>query len=104
MAVTLFSPYRILLNKKSAYGHFMGGEFDGPGSECPNCRRRLVIYLNLDLSDQRIRFPDKRLDQVQLVYCLECELFHFDFIYRVKPEGGLQILLALKSKGRPATS
>jgi len=103
----LFDPYRILFNTKGAFGHYSGGEFDGPGGTCPNCRRRLSILVSLDLQDTRIRFPDKRLRRLPLLSCFDCELFHFDFAYRIKADGGLRICSALRSKGgdrNPSTS
>lgn len=98
MQPTLFEGYRILLNQKGPFNHQVGGELQGAGSQCPNCKRRLTIYLNLDLEDRRIHFPDEQLRRLPLVCCLDCELFHFDFVYRIEPNDALRVLSALKSR------
>ena len=98
MDTSLFEGQRILFTQKGPFNHQVGGELKGAGSQCPNCKRRLTIYLNLDLADRRVRFPDERLRRLPLVCCLDCDLFHFDFVYRIEPDGALRVLSALKSK------
>lgn len=93
----LFEGLRILLNRKGEHEHYLGGEFSGPGGKCPGCGRKLVVYLSLDLRDSRIRFPDEHLRRVQLVYCFDCEMSDFDFAYRLTHQGGVEVLLGLRS-------
>jgi len=99
MNATLFDGCRIHLNQQGKFEHYVGGELKGKGSECPNCSRPLVIYLSLDLTDERIKFPDSRVKRLPLVYCVDCELCCFDFVYRVDADG-LSVLEALKTKDR----
>jgi len=98
MNATLFDGYRVHFNKQGPFEHFVGGELKGKGSACPNCSRPLVIYLSLDLKDERIKFPDGHLRRLPLVYCVDCELCCFDFVYRVDADDSLKVLAALRTK------
>src|SRR5437660_11660529 len=100
MPVPLFEGYRVTPNQKDLFAHYMGGEFRGEGGKCPNCGKNLTIYLSLDLKDSRISFPDTSTCHVPLLYCLSCELSDFDFVYRIKADNAIQVLLALRSRGK----
>jgi hypothetical protein len=70
----------------------MCGEHYTRGARCPNCRKPLLRFLRLDLSDEP--FADVRLEResLDLFFCWTCNLSQAPFFYFLKTDDEIEII------------
>lgn len=50
-----------------------------------------MLHLTLDLNDDRLQIPTWKKCKLPLLYCMRCELAHWDFVYTVIDERRIEI-------------
>lgn len=77
--------------RMSQYQHAFCGEHQIPGAYCPNCRKPLLRFLTLDLSDPLLKteLPNGTLS---LLYCWTCQIAQKPFYYRCMRDGDVLLI------------
>ena len=55
-----------------------------------------MLHLTVDCSDPSLPLGQLGLTSLPLLYCMRCELAHFDFVYRFVAQNSIKILTAMK--------
>ena len=74
------------------YNHVFCGSHSTPGAFCPNCSKRLLRLLSVDLTDRRIQTPITVFSQLSLYYCWTCALSQGEFSYMLIEGGSVEIV------------
>ena len=72
--------------------HAFCGENTVEGAVCPNCAKKLMMLLNINLNDNRIEIEDADIKELPLLFCWPCSLAQSLFTYRVSAPNNIQIL------------
>lgn len=70
-AYTLHSHKDMALNQR--YTHTFCGQHDISGAQCPNCRKPLLCFLQLDVRDPRLLIQNSVGTSLSLLYCWTCQ-------------------------------
>jgi len=84
MSNKIIDGHFIVFDKKSDYEHYIGGDNGLSNGDCPNCKSRLELYLNIDTKDpvfRDIKYPEPF---IRLVYCLNCSICWYPLQYIIK--------------------
>ncbi len=79
-------------DEEDVTSHLFCGEHHDASAVCPNCNKPLLLFLELDASDQRLGIPARSYVRVPLYYCWTCDLSQALFAYKLNPQGSIQIL------------
>lgn len=86
-------PGLLVCRGSGSYSHQFGGTHQIRGAICPNCVKPLVLHMNLDLRDPKVRLGADGA-AFPLLYCMRCCLCWYDFAYRVRGDEEVEIVLA----------
>jgi hypothetical protein len=82
------------------FAHRVGGGSAIHGAWCPSCDKPLFRFLTLDLSDPRLPLPIES-PELPLLYCMQCPLSWYPFVYRIVREDAVDIVSAFRGVIEP---
>ena len=74
------------------YEHIFCGQNDLAGAECPNCNKKLLRFLKVDLGDSQIEPKLIGVRFVSLLYCWTCNISQGHFFYQLADDNTVRIL------------
>lgn len=87
-----FVDYSSLQNKNEKNIHIFCGKHEVQSAICPNCKKPLLRYLMLDLSDDILEFPKTDLSSLSFFFCWTCNIAQSFFFYKTIDMGEIKIL------------
>lgn len=84
----------LIIDKESDFQrrHFFCGENELIGSDCPNCKKKLLKILTLDTRDHRIEIKFNNIIYIHLLFCWTCIISQQPFYYRLEDDNSINII------------
>lgn len=72
--------------------HRFGGRYTNASAICGRCSKPFLHFMSLATSDRRLELPT-RVAALPLLYCWRCQGTGKQFTYRVRDDGGIEVLI-----------
>ena len=87
----LLPGYSLKFDINDDYEHYVGGKSISYSPICPNCKKPLMLHMQIDRKDPRFSQWDFPFRFISLFYCMRCPLSWYPFQYRIKDNGEFDI-------------